>query len=84
MTGDSCNLNLLVKLRVLLRQGLISLVIAGGAILLWISAEQVPSLHMVAARYLRVVIASGFRSFMLICLPMSLVLLVMIVLFSFT
>ena len=84
MTGDSCNLNLLVKPRVLLRQSLITLAIAviDGAILLWISAEQVKSLHMIAPWYLRVVIASNFRPFMLISVPMSLVLLVMIVLFS--
>ena len=59
MTRDSYNLNSLVKLRVLLRQGLINWAIAviSGAILQWISAEHVPSLHMVAPRYLRLVTA---------------------------
>ena len=53
MTGDLYDLNLLVKLRVLLYLGLINLAITAiaEATLLRISAEQVPSLHKIAPRY---------------------------------
>ena len=49
MTRDLYNFNLLAKLMVLLREILINLAIAAiaEAILMWISAEQVPSLHRV-------------------------------------
>ena len=78
MTGD------FYKLSMLLRQILINLAIAAiaEAILLRISAEQVPSLHRIAPRYLRLVTASNFWPFMQNSAPASLVLLVMIVLFS--
>ena len=54
--GDKRDLyNLLAKLMVLLRQILVNLAIAAitEVILMRISAEQVPSLHRVAARYLK-------------------------------
>ena len=47
-----------------------------------ISAEQVPSLHRVALRYLKLVTSSNFWLFMLISALMLFVLLVMILLFS--
>ena len=51
------NSNLLAKLTVLLRQILFKLAIAANAkvILMRISAEQVPSLHKVVPRYLKLV-----------------------------
>ena len=57
MTRDLYNLNLLVNLMLLLHQFLFSLAIAAvaEAILMWISAEQVPYLHRAAPRYLKLV-----------------------------
>ena len=54
-TRDLQSLNLLAKLTVLHRQILFSLAIAAiaEAILMRTSAEQVPSLHRVAPRYLK-------------------------------
>ena len=52
------------------------------AILMRTSAEQVPSLHRVAARHLKLVISSNFWPFMLISALMLFMLLVMILLFS--
>ena len=46
------------------------------------SAEQVPSLHRVAPRYLKLVMSSNFWSFMLIFALMLFKLLVIILLFS--
>ena len=62
------SLNVRAKLVVLHRQILFSLAIAAitEAILVRISAEQVPSLHMVAPRNLKVVKSSNFWPFMLI------------------
>ena len=62
MTRDLYNLNLLAKLMVLHRQILFSLAIAAiaKAILMRISAAQVPSLHRVSPRYLKLVITSYF------------------------
>ena len=65
------NLNLLVKLMVLHHQILFSLTIAAiaEAILMWIFAEQVPSMHRVAPRYLKLVTSSNFSTtFPLSCL----------------
>ena len=57
VTRDSYSLNLLAKLLVLHRQILFSLATAAiaEAILMRTSAEQVPSLHRVAPRYLKLV-----------------------------
>ena len=79
-----CSLNLLTKLMVLHRQILFSLAIVAivEANLMWTSAEQVPSLHKVAPRYLKLVTSSSFWLFMLISALMLFVLLVMILLFS--
>ena len=52
------------------------------AILMQTSAEQVPSLHRVAPRYLKLVTSSNFWLFMLISVLMLFMLLVMILLFS--
>ena len=62
VTRDSYNLNLLERLMVLLRQILFNLAIAAiaEAILMQISAEQVPSLHRVAPRCLKLVTSSNF------------------------
>ena len=78
------SLNLFAKLMVLHRQFLFSLAIAAiaEAILMRTSAEQVPSLHRVAPRYLKLVSSSNFLPFMLISTFMLFVLLVMILLFS--
>ena len=67
-TRDLHSLNVRAKLVVLHRQILFSLAIAAitEAILVRISAEQVPSLHMVAPRNLKVVKSSNFWPFMLI------------------
>ena len=67
VTRDLCNLNLLAKLIVLCHQILFSLAIAAiaEAILLWISAERVPSLHRVSPRYLKLVTSSNFWPFKL-------------------
>ena len=82
MTRDLYSLNLLVKLIVLQRQIMFSLAIAviTEAILPRTSAEQVPSLHRVAPRYLNLVTSSRFWPFMLISAVMLFVLLVMILL----
>ena len=61
-------------------QTLFSLTIV-EAILMWTSAEQVPSLHSVAPRYLKPVTSSNFGTFMRISALMF-VLLAMILLFS--
>ena len=84
MTRNLYNLNLLAKLMVLHRRILFSLTIAAiaEAILMRTSAEQVPSLHMVASRYLKRVTFSNFWPFVLIPALMLFVLLVMILLFS--
>ena len=62
MTRDLWDFNLLVKLMVLHRQVLFSLAVAAitEAILMQTFAEQVPSLHRVAPRYLKLVTASNF------------------------
>ena len=52
------------------------------AILIRTSAEQVPSLHRVTPRYLKLVTSSNFWQFMLISALILFVLLVMILLFS--
>ena len=51
------------------------------AILMQIPAEQVPSIHRVAPRYLKLVTSFNFWLFMLISAPMLFMLLVMILLF---
>ena len=63
---------------------LFSLAIAAiaEAILMRTSAEQVPSLHRAAPRYLKLITSSNFSSFMLIPALMLFVLSVMILLFS--
>ena len=58
MTKDLYNLNLPVKLMVFHHQILFNLAIA-EAILMQISAEQVPSLHSVAHRYLKKLVTSS-------------------------
>ena len=67
VTTDVYNLNLLAKLMVLHRQVLFRLALAAipEAILLWISAERVPSLHRVSPRYLKLVTSSNFWPFKL-------------------
>ena len=62
VTRDLWDFNLLVKLMVLHRQVLFSLAVAAitEAILMQTFAEQVPSLHRVAPRYLKLVTASNF------------------------
>ena len=84
MTRDFYNLNLLVKLMVLLHQILFNPAVAAiaEAILMQISPEQVPFLQRVAPRYLKLVTSSNFWPFMLISALMLFVLLVMILLFS--
>ena len=83
MISDSYNMNLLAKLMVFLCRILFNLATAAiaEAILMRISAEQVPSLHRVAPRYLKLVTFSNFWPFKLISALMLLVLLVMILLF---
>ena len=68
MTRDLHSFNLLAKLMVLHCQILFSLAIAAiaEAILMRTSTEQVPSLHRVAPRYLKLVTFSNFWPFMLI------------------
>ena len=68
MTRDWYSLNLLAKLMVLHRQILLSLAIAAiaEAILMRTSAEQVPFLHKVAPRYLKLVTSSNLWPVMLI------------------
>ena len=84
MTGDLYNLNLLAKLMVLHRQNLISLAIPviAEATLMRTSSAQVPPLHKVAPKYLKLVTSSNFWPVMLISALMLFVLLVMISLFS--
>ena len=83
-TRDLYNLNLVGKLMVLLRQILFSLAIAAiaEAILMRTSAEQVPSLHRIAPRYLKLVTSSNFWSFMVTSALKLFVLVVMVLLFS--
>ena len=80
VTRDLHNLNLLAKLMVLLHQILFNLATAGitEAILMQISAEQVPSLHRVALRYLKLVTSSDVWPFMLTSALMLFVLLVLV------
>ena len=61
-TRDLYSLNMLAKLLVLHRQILFSLAIAtiAEAILMRISAEQLPSLHGIARRYLKLVTSFNF------------------------
>ena len=68
MTRGLYSLNMLAKVMVLHRQILFSLAIAAiaGAILMRISAEQVPSLNRTALMYLKLVTSSNFWPFMLI------------------
>ena len=68
VTRDLHSFNLLAKLMVLHHQILFSLATAAiaEAILMQTSTEQVPSLHRVAPRYLKLVTSSKFWSFMLI------------------
>ena len=83
MTRDSQSLNLLAKMMVLRRQILFSLAIAAiaEAILVWTSAEQVPSLHRVAPRYWKLATSSNYWPFKLISALMMFVLLVTSLLF---
>ena len=83
MARDSYSWNLLTKLIVFYRQIQFSRAIAATteAILMRTSAEQVPSLHRVAPRYLKLVGSSNWP-FLLIYALMLFVLLLMILLFS--
>ena len=83
VTRDLYNLNLFTKLRMLHCQILFSLATAAiaEAILMQTSAEQVPSLHRVAPRYLKLVTSCSFWPFMLISALMLCMLLGMISLF---
>ena len=65
VTKDLFNLNLLAKLMVLLCQTLFNLAIAAvsEAILMRIFTEQVPSLHRIAPRHLKLVTSSDFWPF---------------------
>ena len=74
------SMNSLAKLMVLHCQIRYLLAIA-EAILMQTSTEQVPSLHMGAPRYLKLVKSSNFWLFMIIFAMMLFVLLVMILLF---
>ena len=76
---DLYSLNLLMKLKLLRRQILFSLVIA-KATLMRSSAEQVPSLHRIAPRQLKLVTFSNYWPFILTSARMLLVPLVMILL----
>ena len=84
VTRDLYSWNLLAKLVVLHREILFSLAIAAiaEAILMQPTAEQVPSLHRVAFRYLKLVTSSSFWPFMLRSALMLFMLLVIILLFS--
>ena len=77
-------MNLLAKLMVLHRQTSFSLAIAAiaKAILMRASAEQMPSMHRVAPRYLKRFTFSNLWPFMLISALMLFVPLVVILLFS--
>ena len=76
VTRDLQSVNTFAKLIVLHRQILFSLAIAAitEAILIRNSVEQVPSLHRVAPRCLKLVISSNFWPFMLISALMLFVL----------
>ena len=78
------SLNLLAKLIVLHHKILLNLPIAATAeaILMQTSAEQVPSLHRVAPRYLELVTSCNFWLFKLISALMLFMLLVVILLIS--
>ena len=82
MTKDLYNLKLLAKLTVLHPKILFSLAIAAiaGVILMWISPKQVPSLHRVAPKNLKLAISSHFWPFMAIFALMSFVMSVVILL----
>lgn len=84
MTRDLHSLNVLTKMMELHRLMLFSLVIAAitEAILMRASAEQVPSLHKVAHRYLKLVKSFNCWPFMPTSAVMSFVLLVMILVYS--
>ena len=84
VTKDLHSLNLLAKLTVLHHRILYSLAIAAvaEAILTRTAAEQVPSVHRVAPRYLKPVASSNFWQFMRTSSLMLFVLLVVILLFS--
>ena len=66
VTGDLYNLTLLAKLMALLHHVLFNLAIAAiaKAIMMRISAQQVPSLHRVVPGYLKLVTSSNFWPFM--------------------
>ena len=68
MTRDLHSWNLFAKLIMLHRQILLSLAIAAffEALLMQTSAQQVPSLHRVTPRYLKLVTSSNFWPVMLI------------------
>ena len=84
MTRDLYSIHSMATLMVLHRQVLLSLAIAAIAesILMRTSAEQMPSLHRAAQKYLKLVTSSNFWPFMLISALMLFVLLVVILLFS--
>ena len=84
MTRDLFNVKLLANLMVLLRQILFNLTIVAvaEAILMRISAEQVPSLHRVAPRCLKLVTSCSFWPFMLI-LALTLVVLMVFSVLTF-
>ena len=84
MTRDLYNFKLFAKLMALLHQILFSLAVAAAthAILMWISAEQVLSIHRVVPRCLKLVTSSNFWLFMLTSALMLFMLLVMTLLFS--
>ena len=84
VTRDLYKLNLIAKLIVVLFRFLFNLAIAAivEAILMRISAEQVPFLHGVAPWYLKLVTFSSFWLFMLTSALMLFMLLVMTLLFS--
>ena len=65
MTRDLYNFNLLAKLMVLLYDIILFNLATVEAILMWISAEQVPSSHRVVPTYLKLVSSSNFRLFVL-------------------
>ena len=83
-TRDLYNLNLLPKLLLLLRQILFSLAVAAiaEAIVMQVSAEQVPFLHTVALSYLKLITSSNFWPFLLISPLISFELLVLFLFLS--
>ena len=84
VTTDLESLNFLAKLMVLHRQIRLSLAIAdiAEATPMWSSHEQVPSLHRVAPRHLKLVTSSNFWPFVLISALMLFVPLLMFLVFS--